>query len=369
MNHKKFSLGSLFYNNKFVLIFSVFVALVIWVVFATRNTEEIPRTVTDVPIVVNLSDSAQQSGLKVFSPINAKAKVAIKGNSLTVNQVKNTDLQIEAKQAASLTGPVSNYKLELSATKLGNLSNYEVVSIEPSSILVTVDYYSEKVFNIDTSQITPPVDPQYYLNTPTLSSDSVTVSGPKQEVDQVAKVTIPYEQDKTPLTETKHFTGRLVMLDADGNEIKSDNLTLSMESVEVTCNVLYRKVLPLQVEFSGRPSNLTGFESRVTVEPKEIEVAGPEDAFANISELTLPAIDFSTISPTSNEFDVDVSLPTGFKNVSNIYTAKVSIDLDTFTTRTVSLNPETITFKNLPAGYEAAVYTQSLSVTAVGPPD
>ena len=47
MNHKKFSLGSLFYNNKFVLIFSVFVALVIWVVFATRNTEEIPRTVTD----------------------------------------------------------------------------------------------------------------------------------------------------------------------------------------------------------------------------------------------------------------------------------------------------------------------------------
>lgn len=99
MNHKKFSLGSLFYNNKFVLIFSVFVALVIWVVFATRNTEEIPRTVTDVPIVVNLSDSAQQSGLKVFSPINAKAKVAIKGNSLTVNQVKNTDLQIEAKQA------------------------------------------------------------------------------------------------------------------------------------------------------------------------------------------------------------------------------------------------------------------------------
>ena len=77
MNHKKFSLGSLFYNNKFVLIFSVFVALVIWVVFATRNTEEIPRTVTDVPIVVNLSDSAQQSGLKVFSPINAKAQAAV----------------------------------------------------------------------------------------------------------------------------------------------------------------------------------------------------------------------------------------------------------------------------------------------------
>ena len=258
--------------------------------------------------------------------------------------------------------------MELSATKLGNLSNYEVVSIEPSSILVTVDYYSEKVFNIDTSQITPPVDPQYYLNAPTLSSDSVTVSGPKQEVDQVAKVTIPYEQDKTPLTETKHFTGKLVMLDADGNEIKSDSLTLSMDAVDVTCNVLYRKVLPLQVEFTGKPSGLDDFESRVTVEPKEIEVAGPEDAFANISELALPAIDFTTISPSSDEFDVDVSLPTGFKNVSNIYTAKVKLDLDTFTTRTMALNPDTITFKNLPAGYQAEVYTQSLSVTIVGPP-
>ena len=73
------------------------------------------------------------------------------------------------------------------------------------------------------------------------------------------------------------------MLDADGNEIKSDNLTLSMDAVDVTCNVLYRKVLPLQVEFTGEPSGLDDFESRVTVEPKEIEVAGPEDAFANIS--------------------------------------------------------------------------------------
>lgn len=368
MEHKKFSLGSLFYNNKFVMIFSVFIALGLWAVLASRNTEEMPRTVTDVPVVVRLSDSAQQSGLKVFSPVNIKAKVAIKGNSLTVNQVKNTDLQVEAKQASSLTGPVSNYKLELSSTKLGNLSNYDVVSIEPSTILVTVDYYSEKVFNIDTSQITPPVDPQYYLNSPTLSTDSVTVSGPKQEVDQIAKVTIPYEQDKTPLTESKHFTGKLMMMDADGNEVKSDKLTLSMESVDVTCNVLFRKILPLHVEFTGKPMGLLSFESRVSVEPEEIEVAGPEDAFANISEIALPPIDFSTISPTSDEFDVDVSLPTGFKNVSNIYTAKVKINLDAFTTRTVSFNPEAIRFKNLPAGYEAEVYTKNLSVTVVGPP-
>ena len=34
----------------------------------------------------------------------------------------------------------------------------------------------------------------------------------------------------------------------------------------------------------------------------------------------------------------------------------------------MALNPDTITFKNLPAGYQAEVYTQSLSVTIVGPP-
>ena len=101
MSHKKISLGSLFYNNKFVMIFSVFCALVIWVVFATRNTEEIPRTVTDVPIVVNLSDSAQQSGLKVFSPVNAKAKVAIKGNSLTA--VSYTHLDVYKRQCVNNT--------------------------------------------------------------------------------------------------------------------------------------------------------------------------------------------------------------------------------------------------------------------------
>lgn len=368
MDHKKFSLGALFYNNKFVMIFSVLIALGLWAVLALRNTEDIPRTITDVPVVIRLSDSAQQSGLKVFSPTDAKVKVSIKGNSLTVNQVKNTDLQVEAKQASSLTGPVSDYKLELTEKKLSNLTNYEVVSIEPSSVLVTVDYYSEKVFNIDTSKITPPVDPRYYLNSPTLSSDSVTVSGPKQVVDKVAKVMVPYEQDKTPLTETKHFTARLVMLDADGNEIKNDRISLSMESVDVTCNVLSRRVLPLKVDFANKPYGMMNLLSRVSIEPEEIEVAGPEDAFANISEINLPTIDFSTISPTNNEFDVDVSLPTGFKNVSNIYTAKVTVDLGSYTTRTMALNPETITFKNLSAGSEAEVYTKNLSVTVVGPP-
>ena len=117
---------------------------------------------------------------------------------------------------------------------------------------------------------------------------------------------------------------------------------------------------------AGRPDTITAEKLKAMLPRGVTRISiNPQTLNDHVLELSLIHI----FSPTSNEFDVDVSLPTGFKNVSNIYTAKVSIDLDTFTTRTVSLNPETITFKNLPAGYEAAVYTQSLSVTVVGPPD
>lgn len=143
-------IGTFFNNDKFVLVFSVFCALLLWLFMSFNDTEKNPRAITEVPIAIKLSDSAQQAGLKVFSPTDAKAKVWIKGNSLTVNQVSNEDLQVVAQQASSVTAS-GNYVFDLSVNsikKLTNLTDYTVISVEPSSVNVYVDTYVEKAFQI-----------------------------------------------------------------------------------------------------------------------------------------------------------------------------------------------------------------------------
>ena len=366
MKQKKFSLGSLFYDDKFVMLFSVLFSIVLWIFMATGNTEEFPRQITDVPVTIKLSDAAQEDGLKVFSPVDQTATVSIKGNSLIVNQIKASDMQVVAPLASTITSP-GNYTFNLSVQKTGTLSDYEWVSISPSQAIISVDRYAEKTFTIQNDikyKSGYQSDPSYFVSAPTFSSDTVTVSGPEKEVSQINKVSVQYEISDT-LKETKSFTTDLIMYDANGNKITSNKLKMSEEKVDVTIPVLARQVLPLNVSFTNKPSGLTLSPDQITIDPQTVEVAGPQDVLANLTEISLTPLDFAGISPTKNSFDVSVALPASCKNLSNVPVAKVTLNLGSMSTRQMVVNNFAV--KNLAADKTASVYTKSLTVTVVGP--
>ncbi len=366
MKFKRFSLSRLFYNDKFVMIFSIFASIVLWVVMASTNTEERPRPVNDVPIAINLSEAAQQDGLKVFSPVNTTATVYIKGNSFIVKQIQTSDLQVVAKLASTITIP-GNYTFDLTALKKGTLTDFEVTSISPSQMIISVDRYKEKTFTIQNDikyKSDYKSDSSYFVSTPTFSSDTVTISGPEKEISQVNKVSVQYEISDT-LRETKSFTSELVMFDANGNKITSDKLKMSADKVDVTIPVLVRHILPLNVSFTNKPVGFMLSTNQITIDPQSIEVAGPEDVLANLTEISLAPLDFANISPTKNMFDVSVTLPASCKNLSSIPVAKVTLDLSSMSTRKMVVNNFTV--KNLASDKTASVYTKSLIVTVVGP--
>jgi Uncharacterized protein conserved in bacteria len=366
MKHKKFNITRLFYNDKFVMVFSLLASIILWGVMATTNTEQFPRQISDVPIVINLSDSAQADGLKVFSPVNATATVAIKGNSLIVKQIQASDLQVVAQLASTITTPGS-YTFNLSAQKKGTLTDFEVVNIYPNQTIISVDRSKEKTFPIESNisyKQDYQADTNYFVSTPTLSSDTVTISGPEKEISQVNKVAVQYEISET-LRDTKNFTADLILFDANGNRITPNRLKMSETKVDVSIPVLARKVMPFKVNFTNQPVGLLLSYGQVTVAPQSIDIAGPKDVLTNQSEISLPPLDFSSISPTKNTFDVNVTLPNGCKNLSSIPVAKVTLDLSGFSTRQVVVNNFTV--KNLSSNKTASIFTTSLDVTVVGP--
>lgn len=366
MKIKKFSIGSLFYNNKFVMFFSVLAAIGLWIFMALTNTEEFPRQIQGVPITIRLSDAAQADGLKVFSPVNQTATVSIKGNSLIVKQIQPSDLEVVAQLASTITSP-GNYTFNLSVNKKGTLSNFDVVSISPNQANISVDRYAEKTFPIENDmkyKSDYKSDPSFFVSAPTFSVDTVTVSGPEKEVSRVNKVSVQYEINDT-LRESKSFTTDLILTDANGNKVASDKIKMSQEKVDVTIPVLSRIVLPLSVDFTNKPTGLALSPGQITISPQSIEVAGPKDVLSNLTEISLAPIDFSGISPTTSSFDVNVSLPASCKNLSNVPVAKVTLDLGSMATRKMVVSNFAI--KNLAADKTASVYTKSLTVTVVGP--
>ncbi len=370
LNMKKFSIDRLFYNDKFVFAFSLLTSVILWFAVTASDTEDHPRAIKDVPVVITLSEAAQADGLKVFSPTDAKATVNIKGNSLVVNQVDASDLQVVAPSASTITTP-NTYSLPLVAqkTEKRNLTDFTVSSVSPDQAAVVVDRYKEKTFPIQ-SDITYrqdyKSDPAYFVGAPTLSSDTIAISGPEKQVQQVNRVAFEYEIGGT-LTESKHFTAAVILFDVNGNKITDSGLTLSLKQVDVTIPVLKRQVLPLDAVFTNKPAGLTIDRSKITISPQSIEVAGPADVLSNLKNVSLAPIDFSDVSPANGTFDVDISLPDTCKNLSNIPTAKVTLSLDGLITR--SIRATHFSVKNLAADKTAQVYTKSLSVTVVGPPE
>ncbi len=367
MRIKKIAWDRAFYNNKFVLFFSFLIAVSLWAAVVSTDTQEHPRAVTDVPITVTLPNSALSDGMKVFGQTEDMATVYIKGNNLVVPQIKASDLQAVAALPSNITEPGS-YTLPLTVQSRGTLNAaYTVDSIYPAQILVTVDRYKEKTFTIQsdvTYKSDYKSDPAYFVGTAAPSQDTVTISGPEKQVLQVNRIAFEYRIDSA-LTDTKNFTAPLVLFDANGNKIEKGDLTVNPEKIDVTIPVLPRAVLTLSASFTNKPAGLSLNPAQVTVSPQSVEVAAPQDVLANLKEVSLDPIDFSQISPSSNTFDANVNLPASCKNLSNLPTAKVTLNLTGMITRQMQVTSFNV--KNLSADKTAEVYTKALPVTVVGP--
>ena len=135
----KFRLGKLFYNDKFVMCFSILLAFIFWLYVASTTQEASVFTVTDIP--VTLPELSHE--LKYFNADGIKAEVRISGNALVVATVTSDDIYITASDTSFITQP-GNYTLDLVPKKSGMKMDYSFDSTPtPSSLNVYVDRIAE----------------------------------------------------------------------------------------------------------------------------------------------------------------------------------------------------------------------------------
>ncbi|MBQ7522112.1 MAG: hypothetical protein IJU14_04435 [Clostridia bacterium] len=370
---KKFKLSKLFENSKFIWLFSFILACFFWVAFASQSDEISTVIVSDVPVTVELPEQAKQDGLKVYRGDDIKVSVQIRGNRLTVGSVNNADLQVVAQNTSSITF-ANTYALGLTTRKLGMKSDYEVVSISPSVINVTVDKERTQQFtiekNINTSEVTLPVSnndstTEYYLAKPVISENNVTVTGPEQEVKKIAKVQV-YDRITGQQSENISKTLDVQLLDSAGEIIENELLNVSPKKVNMTIQILPKKEIPIIPRFLNIPDGMN-IDELYSVKPSQITVAGTESILNDIDSILLDPIDFNSLDPTKTQITSSISLPTGCINISNEEQARISLRLSNYSSTVVTIsNIETV---NVPFGYRADVSTKSLSISVAGPKD
>ncbi|HAB01253.1 MAG TPA: hypothetical protein DCE08_07370, partial [Ruminococcaceae bacterium] len=204
----------------------------------------------------------------------------------------------------------------------------------------------------------------YLLEEVITSPASITVSGPENDIAAISECAV-FGEIGDSLKSTTIMNVPIVLLDADGKEIKNNHLTLSVNSVDITIPVLKKKTLPVSFSYLNMPD---GFDPRTlsyVISNASIEVAGPESVVDQWSKIDVDYVDLSELDDT-REYEFDVVLPTTFVNVENVSTVMMRFDLSEYEVRTFTVKD--IRLENQPSEYTVNVNTQNISkVRIIGP--
>ncbi len=367
MQNKKFSIGKLFYNEKFIAVFSVVLAFIIWVVVSSSsNGPEVTTNITDIPINIELPQNARDKGLNVYYPdAVTKGSVSVKGNSLTLSKLENTDFYITAPQVTSITEK-GIYELELVAKPHANSTSYTIMqdTLSLKYVKILVDTQTEADYTVR-DNIKYRADAEYFASPVVFSPGNIKIIGPESIMQKVSYLQVDYNINKA-LKESESFMAPVGVYDVDSNILNDSDkklLDISHLQVKVDIPVLKKVNLPIRADFINQPIAFD-YSSMLSLEKTNIDIACDESLLSNITEIHLSPIDFSKVGPKDNIFEQNIILPEGCKNLSEQSTVKVTLNMKDIVSKKISISNFNII--NTSDDVLVNILTKEVKVTVVG---
>lgn len=371
MNKKKFSLQNLMYDNRFVLVFSVVAAVIIWIIVAIQFSPEDDRIVKDVPVKIDISNNVSNLGLQMFGNTEFYVDVKVHGKRYEVAEsvLTKDDLVVTAKTNYVDSTGSQTLKLEVNAKNPENM-NYEIVSLSESTITVYFDYYKEGEYTLETDIIyeSDTMMPDGYISdTPLLSANTVKLSGPATEMDKIKRVVARVSLENM-LTSTTTLDAEIILLSEFGGRLQYITVNDGTPDITMTIPVYKKASMATTVTFRNVPAVYGGNLPTFTCSPAKLDFAMEESALSAINELSIADIDFYMLDAGTNEIEVDLTQLNGVKVLSNVKKATVTVKISGVSSDTRNISSDNISFINVPAGYKAVVIQSGIyGAKVVGP--
>ncbi len=365
---KKLSLRRLFDNNRFVLVFSVFIAVLCWVTVAMTSGDTRPRSIGNVPIRLPQEELDARGLSVVGGDTHVLADVMVEGPWTLVGNLAPEDIDITLN--LTRVTEADTYTLPLVAA---GADEYTVTGITPASISLRLDAIVTKTLEVDLISSGGSTSPDYLMAPETVTPANIRVTGPAQELDKLAGCTVTVELPQG-LESNYHAEVPLVLLDQSGNGIDpaAAGLTLSQETVSVFYPILRQKELELRIDFTNLPSGFSETRLRefMRVSNETITVAGPAGLMENYDELLVGVIDLHEITVENNTFPFEIELPgEQFININSLNVVQAEFDTSTWGSAVIN-GVANITPSNVPLGHSVTMITNTMpAITFIGEAD
>lgn len=341
-------------NEKLIAkILCVLAAIILWFYVVMTDTTTDEKVFSGISVDIRGRDRIEDTlGLTIISGYDLTVDVTVKGpradiNRLTVDDVKAYIDMKTVDGAGEYTLPIRT-SLPNGITAGSLSANYMTVYVDKrTTISVPV--------KIVTSQV---IEADFTMGTPEPSIETVNVSGPEEVLRMIDHAEASFDLGR--VSKTLISTGKLTLVDANGNEINDPYVRLQTSEVTVRFPVYIYRDFDLKVDTKYGYYDSTN--SRITISPASIQVRGDPDVISSMDSVSLGQIDEKKITGDETK-TMAIMLPDGVENLSGTTTATVTITQIGTTTK--KLNVTDINVVN-PNGLEYTLERNSLTVTFRG---
>ena len=337
------------------MIISLLAAIALWIYVVTVVNPDGNTTLTNVPVTFSGQEALQaDQNLIITKGADATVTVDFSGKNSDLKKLEQGQDEVTAVVDVSEIRTAKDYNMTYTV-KLPSSVQDSVISISdrtPSTISFTVENYVSKTVEVKADVTAVEVADGYMLDSTTFDYDTVNVAGPESIVSRITNAQIVMSRtdlDKT-VTETMDYN----LVDENGDTIDKTGLTLDVEKIETTLNVVKYKEIPLDVAFidgGGATSSDVSYE----ISPATVTLSGDSTVLDGVNKIVLGNIDLSD-ADNNQVYSYQIIIPNGAKNVSGEAEATVTIKVKN--KETAVIRATNITFINVPDGFEAANMTQ-----------
>lgn len=287
---------------RFVIALALAFGLWAWV--EVTNDPEIQRTISNIPVI----------------PQNLPETLVVTSDVPTVTvRIQGAQSQVQALESGAIQATVDLHDVNAPGiysrrVRVQLPSRLRLREVIPPEVTIQVDRRAERS-GVPVEIILPSeLPPNLQILSSRSEPQTVTIRGPEQRVNTVARVTAPVQISG----QTESFRDTVTLVPVDANGIAVPDITVEPSTatviVELRVRGQVRRVIPTIV---GADRLAPGYElaGPPTVFPSdEVVVEGPESALAAIPYLTTTPIDVTGWSESRILWDIPIDtsrLPAG----------------------------------------------------------
>jgi YbbR domain-containing protein len=185
----------------------------------------------------------------------------------------------------------------------------------------------------------------------------VNISGGESIVKKISKVVAVV--DVTDATSDISTAVELHLYDQEGSEISTENLSMSMQTVNATVEIYPTKTVPVRYEIIGEAAEGYVTTGEVTYGVTEVEISGRSALLSRISEVVVSGEEISiegAVESVVLDIDLDDYLVSGTSRVdkaSNNGCTTVTVEIVPIIEQEFTLLAKQVSLKNIPEDHFA----------------